>query len=202
MKLPTATFTHRSFGAWVRRACVMSGLLVAGIALVNSDVRAGPEISSASAAEVKVAFLYNFGKFIEWPNGMLSGAAHFDVCTIGDIEEFRAALSGIEGRRLQGLDLHVHELGKSTDFAGCQTLLIARSERDRVREILGIAHPLHILTVSDIDDFAESGGIIGLLMRNGRVQFNINSAAAKSAGLSPSSELMGLARTVLNKDGH
>jgi hypothetical protein len=69
-----------------------------------------------------------------------------------------------------------------------------------VHDLLKAAQPLHILTVSDIDDFAEVGGVIGLVTRNGRVQFNVNIRAARNAGLSISAELMGLAHQVLGQE--
>ncbi|MFX8999776.1 YfiR family protein, partial [Acinetobacter baumannii] len=67
-------------------------------------------------------------------------------------------------------------------------------------DLLKAAQPLHILTVSDMDDFAESGGVIGLVTRNGRGQFNINARAARTSGLSISAELMGLARQVIGQE--
>jgi hypothetical protein len=181
---------------WRSRA--LAALL--GAALAAHAGTAGAEVTSASAAAVKVAFIYNFGKFVEWPDGTFGHASHFTLCTVGDISDFRSALNDIEGRKLQGLPLQVRELDHGADLTGCHTLLIAQSEHDRLQDILHRAQPLHILTVSDMDDFAESGGVIGLLTRNGRVQFSVNARAGRQAGLSLSAELLGLARTVIGQE--
>jgi hypothetical protein len=207
MNFATALTVRRATRAWrdalARWHCAhaVAGVLVIGLALAPGTGSAEATLGSVSAAAVKVAFVYNFGKFVEWPAATFTAASRFNVCTAGDVDEFRPALADIEGHRLQGLQVHVRQLGKSTDFAECHTLLIAQSERDRLPDILRIAQAQHILTVSDIDDFADSGGIIGLLMRNGRVQFDINAHAAKSAELSLSSELMALAHAVVGQAG-
>jgi hypothetical protein len=196
---------------WVRPAASLlrarlrarlAPVVAALLALAMVPGAAGADVGAASAAAVKVAFIFNFGKFVEWPPEALKGASNFTVCTAGDVDEFRDALNELENRHLQGMPIHVRDLGKSADLTGCQTLFIAQSERDRAHDLLKAAQPLHILTVSDMDDFAENGGIIGLLTRNGRVQFNVNAKVAKNSGLEISAELLGLARQVIGQENN
>ena len=53
-----------------------------------------------------------------------------------------------------------------------------------------------ILTVSDIDDFARAGGMIGLVEAEQRIRFDINLATARQANLKLSSQLLKLATIV------
>jgi hypothetical protein len=46
--------------------------------------------------------------------------------------------------------------------------------------------------------FVERGGMIGLVMSNRRVQFEVNAEAAERAGLMLGSQLMRLARAVVD----
>jgi hypothetical protein len=47
--------------------------------------------------------------------------------------------------------------------------------------------------------FAQSGGIINFMLKNGNVRLEVNLAAAKKAGLTISSRLLAVADTVKGK---
>ena len=53
-----------------------------------------------------------------------------------------------------------------------------------------------VLTVGEIDRFAQQGGIIGFLTEENKVRFEINAAVAEHARLKISSKLLALAKTV------
>ncbi|HNO87252.1 MAG TPA: YfiR family protein, partial [Rhodocyclaceae bacterium] len=58
-----------------------------------------------------------------------------------------------------------------------------------------------VLTVSDIDGFAEAGGGIGLVTEEDRVRFDINQAALTRDTLKASSQLLRLGRNVFGLKG-
>ena len=53
-----------------------------------------------------------------------------------------------------------------------------------------------VFSVSDRDNFAESGGVAQLILENNRMRFVINLAAAQRARLQLSSKLLSLATIV------
>ena len=53
--------------------------------------------------------------------------------------------------------------------------------------------------MSDMEGFATRGGIIELLKRGNKIRFEVNVASAEAAGLTISSSLLRLARTVHRK---
>ncbi len=56
-----------------------------------------------------------------------------------------------------------------------------------------------MLTISDIPDFAERGGGIGLLYRENKVLFEINLASTRKAGLRLSSQMLNLATNIFGR---
>jgi hypothetical protein len=56
-----------------------------------------------------------------------------------------------------------------------------------------------ILTVSEIENFAQRGGIINLKKESNRVVFEINLDVVKRAGLAMNAQLLKLAKIVKNK---
>jgi hypothetical protein len=53
-----------------------------------------------------------------------------------------------------------------------------------------------VLSVGEINGFAEQGGMVNLLLANKTVKIEINQAAAEQAGLQISAKLLKLARLV------
>jgi hypothetical protein len=75
-------------------------------------------------------------------------------------------------------------------------VFIGASEKSRLGEILGALNERSVLTVSDLDDFAERGGMIQLVLDEDRVRFEVNLTAATRASLALSSELLKVARAI------
>lgn len=62
--------------------------------------------------------------------------------------------------------------------------------------IIAVLSGWSVITVSDIQGFIKAGGIIGLMVENKKVRFEINIAAAEQSGLKISSKQLSLASTV------
>jgi len=140
--------------------------------------------------QVKAAMLYNFAKFVEWPEDdrgpLVVGVLGKDP--FGGVLEETLRDKTVHGRPIVVRKYHtLGELGAS------HILFIARSEKKFVPEILEPLHKLGVLTVADIDQFAQSGGAIGFTIDGGRIRFEINLEAARRAGLEISSKLLRLA---------
>ena len=81
------------------------------------------------------------------------------------------------------------------DFSFCQVLFIGRAE-SRWKEILGQVRNMGVLTVSDRENFASQGGMVGFYNDSGRIRLEINRTVAQGANLKISAKLMELARSV------
>ena len=79
-------------------------------------------------------------------------------------------------------------------MTNCQVLFISSSEEKRLPEILKSLQNAPILTVSEMDRFTESGGMINFVWVEKTIHFQINDVVAKNAGLKIGSKLLGLAR--------
>jgi hypothetical protein len=78
----------------------------------------------------------------------------------------------------------------------CQMVYIGGSERKNLDAILRSLSAASILTVSDIQEFAQRGGMIGFTIEENRVRFAINVEAAERANVRVSSRLLKLAKIV------
>ncbi len=159
-----------------------------------------PEVRAQSALqreyEIKAAYIYNFFNYIDWPADTLPPAG--GTVTIGVLGEspFGPALNPLVGKKVKGRTLAVKKVASAKDLEQCQAVFICPSEKSRLSEILNQLKDARVLTVSEIDGFAEQGGIINFISERNKVRFEINADAAKRTGLNISSDLLKLAKLV------
>jgi hypothetical protein len=148
-------------------------------------------------SEVKAAFLCGFAEFVEWPS-----LGKTDPVTIGILgrDPFGPLLEAtIKNRALQTRALVVRRVSSLEEALRYQIVYVSASEKHNLDETLRVLGRSTVLTVSDIEGFAERGGIIGFTTEQRRVRFAINTEAAERAGLEISSRLLKLARVVAAK---
>ena len=143
--------------------------------------------------KVKAAYLYNFTKFVSWPES--NPGDPLNICILGE-DPFGYAVDLLENKTARGRPVVVIYM-QDIDNHDCQVIFISRSEADRLASILQLLANQPVLTVSDIDGFAMKGGCIRLQVVNGKVRFNVNILAARQARLEMSAKLLELARMVI-----
>jgi hypothetical protein len=165
--------------------------------LASSVIAAGGMAEKPSEYEVKAVYLYNFAKFVQWPAGEPSGETDaFTVCVLGEDPFGRILDFTLAGETLHGKKTATKRIERARDARGCRIVFVSGSEERRIRSVLGALKGMNVLTVSDMDDFAERGGMIQLVMDEDRVRFEVNLTVATSEGLEMSSELLKVARGV------
>jgi hypothetical protein len=174
-------------------------LALAGTALAG-DLSPG---TRASEYQVKAAFIYNFAKFIEWPPDAVRGEEGAFVITILGADPFGAILDDtLRGRTINTQRIVLRRAARPEELGDSRIVFISDSERDKLPRILKRLEGASILTVGDMDHFAERGGIVCFKTdERDRIRLEINEAMAEQARLRISSELLKLARIVKPRSG-
>ena len=150
-------------------------------------------VSMSLEYDVKAAFLLNFTKFVEWPPSAFAAAdAPLTICILGDDPFGRAIDEIVAGESIGGHRIAVERIHADREKA-CQVVYVARDKT--LPEALTTARST-VLTVGEGDKFLEQGGIIGFVIDNRHVRFDINLKAATNAELKLSSKLLSVARSV------
>ena len=144
---------------------------------------------------IKAGFLFNFAKYVEWPAKTMKDGK-LRVCGLSS-EPLSGNLVKLQGRVIQERVIQVYTSVGPDEWHNCHVLFISADESQRVETLLRAVAKAPVLTVSDSEDFTNSGGIIGLKLHIGRIRFNINQGVANKAGLIMSSQLLKLADEVL-----
>jgi ribosome-associated protein YbcJ (S4-like RNA binding protein) len=150
----------------------------------------------ADTVAIKAAFVYNFAKFTEWPaNAFPAADSPLNLCLITNEKE-AAPFDAIAGRAAQGHSVVLKREAKLQDTSNCHIVFVGESAQKQLPAVVKSAQTGSVLTVSDMDGFAQAGGMIGLFVADNKVRFEINPEAATRANLRISAQLLKLARIV------
>ena len=176
--------------ALIKRTLLIAALLATATALGQGDRALEPQI--------KAAFLYKFGGFIEWPAGAFARAdSTFSIGVLG-AESVAAELERlVAGRTVQGRPIAVQKLKRGDPLAGLHLLFIGRSEAPRLAEILAAAKGHPLLIVTETEDALARGSMINFITVEDKVRFDVALPQAERGHLRISSRLLAVARKVI-----
>ena len=147
--------------------------------------------------DVKAAFLYNFTRYVEWPREPSTPAEPFRLCVVAENVMKSAIQRTVAGESVNGRPLVMTEPQTAQEAQTCQILFVGRSESQRASTLLAAVRDQPVLTVGDSSRFAEQDGIIGFLLQDNRVRFDVNLPGAQRSQLRISSQLLRVANKVL-----
>jgi hypothetical protein len=150
---------------------------------------------------IKLAFLYNFAKFIEWPpESYRDPGAPLEICIVGHDPFSPDSERELRTRTVGGHPVEVLTLKPTDTLRVCHMVFIPITEKDQADRIVRGLKGSSTLTVGEAEGFAVLGGIINLTGEENKVHFEVNRLAADRAGLKISSKLLSLARIVTERD--
>jgi hypothetical protein len=160
-----------------------------------------PQVCFAQDFEykVKAEFLERFTRFIEWPDDspLNNPDKSFCICVTGK-SPFGSYLKEMAGQvKIKGRAVEIHQIDQlPAELPKCQILFIARSEKDKLADILKLTADKPILTVGDTDGFAEDGVLMNFFTSGSYIRFEVNIDRAEKSKLKFSSRLLKLAKLV------
>jgi hypothetical protein len=211
---------------WLLALCHGASAFSNPLGLVVSELaQVDPMEAKSVEYQLKAAFLYNFMKFIEWPE-IAMGAGDKEsqkkkpvtLCVIGtdifgrhldDLTKKEIKERPVRIVRLEGFDQYQKTHPNVTraqylqeqkkEIENCELLFVSQSEEKQMSELITFTEGMRVLTVSDISGFAQQGGVIEFVMEENKIRFDVNVTSAERKGLKISSQLLQLARTIIKK---
>src|SRR5579871_782948 len=151
---------------------------------------------AANESQVKAAYLYNFAHSARWPStGQLGNNAPFVIGVVGDDEGFLDSLViMVDGRTVDSHPITAKAIRSVAEMRSCQVVFFHTDERKRVPAMIVSLQSAPVLTVGEDSSFLQQGGMINLVLQNGRIRFAVNRQALDRAGISLSPALLQLAK--------
>ena len=154
-----------------------------------------PHTSTANVDlyRLKAALLYNFAKFVEWPESAeFAPDSSIRFCLIGD-PKFAKHLQKLTTKQVGNHPVEFRHLRDGEGAETCQVLFFGDQDDRLTRSVRSDIQDKPILMIGHGSRFAEDGGMIGLVRRGRKFAFEVNIEATRDAGLKMSSKLLSLA---------
>jgi hypothetical protein len=163
-------------------------IFIASLLVSLFSVYASLHAAVLNEYEIKAAFLYQFTKFVDWPQQ----AGEFNLCTDGH-DPFGNILNDLENETVGARPIRVFRSANIHKLDSCQVVFIGSEQQERVERILGGLRGKKVLTVGEAPQFLEKGGVIKFVRRQNKIHFEISQENAERAGIKISSKLLSLA---------
>jgi hypothetical protein len=171
--------------------------------LCHASSWTGPLLAQARpqpVLNVKAAYLFNFGRFVRWPDAAMPAGAPFHLCVLGN-DPFGPTLDAtVAGEKIDGHPVATRRVPSAREATGCHVLFIGGRDIRELPKVLADLGTAPILTVGDMPQFSAGGGMIEFVTVNNKVRFEVNVTAAERAGLALGSELSRVAVAVRRQE--
>jgi hypothetical protein len=176
---------------------MLQRLAAGALALVLGFTHTAVE-AQATEAEIKAAYVFNFAKFVEWPEGTRPSNQPFVVCHVRLAPAFLTALGALEKRVLDGQTLVLRALVGDDSPRGCHILVLDENDRNPIRWVERVGTQ-PTLTIGEGEAFARDGGAIGFVAGDSRIQFAVNTDSLARAQLKAKAQLLRVATLVKDR---
>ena len=141
--------------------------------------------------EIHAAMLYNFIKYIQWPNE--SEAGEFVVGVIGDEEVFTTLKAWYDGKPKGSKKYVIKKLASAAEAGDCQVVYVGKSKNKAFDDIKGSIAGKSVLTITDGNGMGQKGSCINFKVIDGKLKFELNQGVVTGANLKVSGQLSSMA---------
>lgn len=190
-------------GDFIDRAEMTKVFWIAVLLWVGMSASCPPELYAGTARvpelKLKAAFLYNFSKFVAWPEESLAEPEEPFIIGVLGKDPFGELLDSFSGKQVRGHPLVIRHFSRLKEVDRCHILFISESEKRLLGIIIETLADAPVLTVSDLPEFARRGGMIGFVKKGKNIRFAVNEGAAIRGSLKISSKFLKLAEVVYSE---
>lgn len=141
--------------------------------------------------EIHAAMLYNFIKYIQWPNE--GEAGDFVVGVIGDENVFNTLKAWYDGKPKGSKKYVIKKLGSPAEASDCQVVYVGKSKNKDFDAIKASTTGKSVLTITDGNGLGQKGSCINFKVVDGKLKFELNQATVSGSNLKISSQLSSMA---------
>jgi len=141
--------------------------------------------------EIHAQMMFNFIKYIQWPNEAEGG--DFVVGVMGEEDVFNTLKAWYDGKPKGSKKYVVKKLTSAAEAASCSVVYLGKGKSKEFENIKNASSGKPILTITDSFNLGQKGSCINFKVIDGKLKFELNQAAVNSSSLKVSSALSSMA---------
>ncbi len=147
-----------------------------------------------SEYKIKAVFLYNFTRFIDWPNSAFTSREEpFKIGIVGTDPFGEYLEEAVRNEKVGGRPIVIERYKNVKEIKDCQLLYIHSKDQREIKNIINFVQSKNILTVCDNPEFMKWGGMIRIYSDDNKIRMQINDSAARSVNIKVSAKLLNVA---------
>lgn len=181
---------------WLLAGGIFLALLLT-VGGARASAAESPASNSEVARQVKAAYLYKFGNYVEWPG---SAFAHSDTPIVigvaGDDALAGSLAQLVVGKRIQGRTVAVRRVDVGQPMSGVHILFVGRMDPGSLARVLDATRGQPVLVVSDAAQAAALDSMVSFVIVDQRLRFKVALEPIASNGLKLSALMLTVAYQV------
>lgn len=184
---PSKSRLDDALTAALRFALVLAVFCACG--LVSAQEASAPE------QQIKAAYLFKFGGYVEWPQESFQDANSRIVIGVAGDPTLAEELEKVSANRnMNGRAVEVRQIRPGEEIGKVHILFVGRSQLALLGDLS--SRPRPILTVTDVTKGLDQGSIINFVSAANRVRFEVSLDTAKRSSLKIGAPLLAVAMKV------
>lgn len=141
--------------------------------------------------EIHAAMIFNFLKYIQWPNDSEPG--EFVVGVIGEDDVFNTLKNYYDGKPKGAKKYSIRKLASADEAASCSVVYIGKNKSGQFENVKTAISGKSVLTITDSFNLGKKGSCINFKVVDEKLKFELNQASVTSSSLKVSSQLSSMA---------
>jgi hypothetical protein len=145
----------------------------------------------AQSYKLHSVYIYGFTRYVIWPDDYNQG--DFEILVLGDtplMEELRLLA---QAKKVGDRSIKITKISSPAEIRKCNILFVPASHSAHLNDVVTKINNLPILIITEEPGLGMKGSHINFIMKDGKLAFELNQAAANKHNLKISNALMGMA---------
>ena len=141
--------------------------------------------------ELHSMMIYNFLKYIQWPDGKNSG--DFRIGIVGSDDVYNTLNTWYGNKTRGNKNFIIQKMQPEDDLSQCQLIYVGKTASSMFDKVLSKVADKPVLTVTNKNGLGEAGSCINFKVVQNRLKFELNQEAVSKTNLKTSSQLTNMA---------
>jgi hypothetical protein len=144
----------------------------------------------AQDARYQALFIYNFTRYIQWPN---VSSSEFTVGVLGRSQVFSELQKVMGDKKIGAHTVAIKQFSHSSEIGNCQILYVSSEVSAEVSQLVSMLQNKNTLIITERSGMVKKGAGICFAVEDGKQRFEISKANVERTGLQVNNQLLDMA---------
>ena len=147
--------------------------------------------ANAQTEKYQSLFIYNFSRYIKWPENMSSGQFVIGVLGNSAVYDHLKEMADTK-KKTQNMDIIVKRFNSINEIENCHILYVSNNFSTSIQAVSSSSATKSSLIITDKPGLAQKGATINFIEESGKMKFELNQSSADKKGLKVAGSLSAL----------